>query len=187
MTWWDHATGSIWSQPKGEAIAGPLKGRTLEVIPSTLTTWEAWQSAHPDTYALDVHAWRTAFELEDMAVVVDFKTEAVSYSIPRLREVGMVNDVVAGIEVAVVIDPQDPQRWKVFSRRVGDRVVELELTPDGLRDPESGTLFDPFLGTGISGPLSDLSLDQLPAFTAFRKDFATFFPDGRVWPEVGER
>lgn len=41
MTWWDHQTGSIWSQPLGEAIAGPYKGRRLDLLPSTLTTWSA--------------------------------------------------------------------------------------------------------------------------------------------------
>jgi hypothetical protein len=182
MTWWDHSTGSIWSQPKGEAIAGPLKGRTLELVPSTLTTWDAWSTAHPETLALDVHAWRTAFRLEDMAIVVDFDTETAAYSIPSLREVGVVNDVVAGLEIAVVIDADDPARWTVFSRRLGDAVLDLELTSEGLLDPASGTVFDPFLGIGRSGPLADEALDRLPAFTVFRKDYATFFPNGRVWP-----
>jgi hypothetical protein len=182
MTWWDHETGSIWSQPLGEAIVGPLKGRSLDVVPSTLTTWEAWRSSHPDTRALDVHAWRTAFELDDMAIVADFGTETVAYSVPKLRDVGIVNDVVAGIEIAVVIDPENPQRWVVLSRRLDDRVIELEHTPDGLLDPESGTVFDPFLGIGRTGPLSDQTLDRLPAFTVFREDYPTFFPDGRTWP-----
>ncbi len=38
MTWWDHSTGSIWSQPLGEAIAGPLKGETVELLPSQFTS-----------------------------------------------------------------------------------------------------------------------------------------------------
>jgi hypothetical protein len=182
MTWFDHTTGSIWSQPLGEAIVGPLKGVTLGLVPSTLTTWDTWSTAHPDTLALDVHAWRTAFHLEDMAVVVDFDTEVAAYSIPSLREVGVVNDVVAGIEIAVVIDAEDPQRWAVLSRRLGDDVLEFELTSEGLLDPVSGTVFDPFVGIGRSGPLADETLNRLPAFTSFRKDFATFFPDGRTWP-----
>jgi hypothetical protein len=37
MTWWDHDTSSVWSQPTGEAILGPLKGERLELVPSTLT------------------------------------------------------------------------------------------------------------------------------------------------------
>ncbi|MDH5616098.1 MAG: DUF3179 domain-containing protein [Acidimicrobiia bacterium] len=71
MTWWDHDTGSVWSQPLGEAILGPRAGARLELLSSTLTTWEAWRTSHPDSLALDVHGWATGFNLEQTAVVVD--------------------------------------------------------------------------------------------------------------------
>ncbi len=182
MTWWDHETGSVWSQPLGEAIAGPLQGATLELMPSTLTTWQAWQDAYPDTMALDAPGWATAFELQDMAIVVDMGTESVAYAIPALREAGAVNDVVAGIEVVVAIDPADPQRWSVFSRRLDNTTIKLDLTNDGLVDTATGTVFDAFSGVGRSGPLADQSLDKLAAFTSFPSDYITFFPEGRIWP-----
>ncbi len=182
MTWWDHGTGSVWSQPLGEAILGPLTGTKLEALPATLTAWSAWRSQHPDTLALNVDGWRTGFRLEDMAVAVDLGTEAAAYRIPALREVGAVNDVVAGLEVAVVSDPADPRRWAVFSRRLDSSVADLELTEEGLVDRNSGTVFDPFLGTGRSGPLADQALDKLAGFTIFPADFRTFFPDSEIWP-----
>ena len=182
MTWWDHDTGSVWSQPLGEAILGPRKGDKLELMASTLTTWDAWRTAHPETLALDVAAWRTGFHLDQMAVVVDLGTESAAYRITELRDVGVVNDIVAGLEIAAVIDPGDPERWAVFSRRLNGSVVELELTDEGLVDSVSGTVFDPFLGLGRSGPLSDQALDKLPGFTSFPDDYVTFFPDGRTWP-----
>lgn len=182
MTWWDHDTGSIWSQPLGEAILGPRKGAKLELYPSTLTTWQAWQDSHPDTLALNVIAWATGFHLEDMAIAVDLGTEAAAYDIPALRETGVVNDVVAGLEIAVAIDPENPARWAVFSRRLDTAVVELEMTAEGLRDVVSGTVFDPFLGFGVSGLLADQSLDLLPGFTVFPADYGTFFPEGKRWP-----
>ncbi len=181
MTWWDHDTGSIWSQPLGEAIAGPRKGERLELFPSTLTTWEAWRTAHPETEALDIEAWPTAFVLDDMAVVVDLGTDSAAYDIPALREVGVVNDTVAGIDIAVVIDPTNDQRWAVFSRMLDTETVDLIATADGLTDRRSGTVFDPFLGVGRSGPLAEQSLNKLPAFTSFPDDYRTFFPQGRIW------
>lgn len=181
MTWWDHETGSIWSQPLGEAIAGPLDGATLELLPSTLTTWEAWQESYPDTLALDAPGWATGFNLRDMTIVVDLGTESAAYTIRSLRRVGVVNDVVAGVEIAVVIDPGDDERWAVFSRRLDETVVELEATAAGLRDIATGTIFDPFVGAGRRGPLSDQSLDKLAAFTSFPDDYFTFFPNGRLW------
>jgi hypothetical protein len=182
MTWWDHETGSIWSQPLGEAIAGPLKGQQLELLPSTLTTWKAWRTAHPETRALDIDGWRSAFNLSDMTVVVDLGTESAAYDIPALRGTGVVNDQIAGVDIAVVIDPDDDARWAVFSRRLDDSIVELDLTSEGLVDRATGSVFDPFLGVGKSGPLGGQNLDRLPAFTSFPQDYVTFFPDGRLWP-----
>ncbi len=183
MTWWDHGTGSIWSQPRGEAILGPLRGKRLDLLPSSLTTWQAWQDAHPETLALDVLGWRTGFHLEDMAIVVDLGDEAVAYRVPALRDAGVVNDVVAGIAIAVVIDPDDETRWAVFGRQVDDRVVDLEVTADGLVDRTSQSTFEPFLGIGRAGPLADQSLPRLAGFTAFPEDFETFFPGARIWGE----
>ena len=183
MTWWDHDTGSIWSQPLGEAIAGPRKGERLDPYPVTLTKWDAWLESHPQTLALDVPGRSTNFDLEQMAIVVDFGDESAAYFVRPLREVGAINDTVAGFDIAVVIDPANEQRWAVFSRQLDSSVAELELISEGLVDTKSGTVFDPFLGIGISGPLADQDLARLPSFTSFTSDYETFFPDGRIWPD----
>jgi hypothetical protein len=184
MTWWDHLSGSVWSQPKGEAILGPLTGTTLDLLPSTLTTWKAWRQAHPDTQALDVHGWETGFALKDMAIVVDLGDAAVAYPIPQVRAAGVINDIVAGIPVAIVADPEDPDRWAVFSRQLDDRMVELAIEAGNLVDVATGSSFDPFVGVGRVGPLGDQQLDKLAAFTVFPKDFPTFFPGGQFWQQT---
>jgi hypothetical protein len=182
MTWWDHDTGSVWSQPRGEAILGPRKGARLELYPSTLTTWDAWRTSYPETLALDVAGWETGFDLALMSVVVDRGTGAASYSIPALRAVGVVNDVVGGLEVAVVIDPTDDMRWAVFSRSLDGAIVELSVEDGEVVDVITGTSFDPFTGRGLTGPLAGQTLDRIPGFTAFPSDYETFFPDGTIWP-----
>ncbi len=181
MTWWDHGTGSVWSQPIGEAILGPRKGDRLELLPSELTRWESWREAHPQTLALDAGGGFDRFSLDQMALVIDFGSEVAAYPVIPLREAGVVNDVVAAVEVAVLIDPADDQRWRVFSRRLDDAVVELSLVDGQLLDPASGTRFDPRRGIGAGGDLDGQILDLLPAFTAFPKDIPTFWPDVRFW------
>ncbi len=181
MTWWDHDTGSIWSQPVGEAIAGPRKGETVDLLTSEFTTWGAWRDAHPDTLALDAPAGPSSFDLGDFYLVVDLAGGARAYPVDDLREVGVVNDVVAGVELAVVIDPRESDRWRVFSRRAGGRVVELEVAGEVLRDTITGATFDPSLGLALDGTLEGAELDLLPALTSFPGDFDTFWPDGTVW------
>ena len=48
----DLETGTIWQQVTGEALAGPLAGRALEMLPGELTTWAAWRGDHPGTTAV---------------------------------------------------------------------------------------------------------------------------------------
>lgn len=54
MTWYDHDTGSIWSQPLGMALTGSRAGASLEPVPSQLATWGDWRAAHPHTVSLAV-------------------------------------------------------------------------------------------------------------------------------------
>lgn len=181
MTWWDHSTGSIWTQPTGEAIAGPRQGQRVDLLPSQFTSWGAWKESHPNTEALNVSAGPSSFDLTDFLVVVDFSTEATAYPIPSLRREGVVNDAVAGVPIAVVSDPADSTRWSVFSRTVGDRVLEFDMVNGMLVDRETGTSFTAARGLGIDGPLADEVLDHVAALTSFPDDYSTFWPDGTVW------
>jgi hypothetical protein len=181
MTWWDHDTGTIWSQPLGEAIVGPRKGARLELFPVSFTTWAAWREANPETLALDAPGQPSGFALEDLVVVVDLGSEAVAYHTSVLLQLGVINDTVAGVEIAVVSDPSDPQRWSVFSRHLNEGVVLLEMVGDQLKDVESGTTWDPGRGVATGGPLSGDVLNLLPGFTSFADDFETFRPEGRLW------
>jgi hypothetical protein len=45
----DRRTQSVWSQLSQRAIAGPMKGTKLEIVPSLQTTWKYWQRMRPDT------------------------------------------------------------------------------------------------------------------------------------------
>jgi len=49
---YDHQTESLWSQIKQEAVAGPLTGARLKLLPLRHTTWEAWRKAHPESLVL---------------------------------------------------------------------------------------------------------------------------------------
>lgn len=183
MTWFDHETGSVWSQPIGEAIAGPLKGERLELLPVSLTRWDSWQDNHPDTLALAVESsGRSGFDLVDMSIVVELADDVAAYPYVPLAATGVVNDTVAGVPLAVVVDPDDDQTWIVFSRQLDDAVVELAVEDGRLVDVTTGSVFDTAIGRAVDGPLEGEILDRLPGFTAFPRDYERFWPDGRVWP-----
>ncbi|MEA2011386.1 MAG: DUF3179 domain-containing (seleno)protein, partial [Actinomycetota bacterium] len=181
MTWWDHGTGSVWSQPLGEAILGPRKGDRLELFPSSMTSWGAWREAHPETLTLDAPGGFDRISLRSVAIVVALGEETVAYPIPVLERELVINDRVAGVDIAVVMDPSDPTRWAVFSRDLGGTLVNLTHVDGTLVDPESGTTFDPVRGIGRGGTLNGQILGHLPAFTSFPRDVPTFWPEARFW------
>ncbi len=49
---YDRETESEWKQPLGRAIAGPLAGTDLDVLPASLVTWEQFRDEHPDGVVL---------------------------------------------------------------------------------------------------------------------------------------
>ena len=181
MTWWDHDTGSVWSQPLGRAILGPRKGAELEVVPSTLTEWSSWRRAHPDTLALDADAGEAGFDLSDMLIAVQLSGETKGYPVPLIREEGVINDEVAGEPVALVISPDDPQQWAVFSRRLDDRVVTLELRGGLLVGRDGSGRWHPATGLVAGDPSDPRILLELPAFTSFPSDFRNHFPDSQIY------
>lgn len=180
MTWYDHDTGSVWSQPLGEAILGPRAGARLELLASTLTTWADWQARHPDSLALDVGDPGLRGDLAAVAIVVEFGDDSVAFPIAEVRGPGVANASVAGVPVAVVADPTG-QSWAVFSRTIDDTVVELDLDA-GQLVADDGRRFDAELGQAVDG---GPALDPLPGFTSFPQDYVTFFPDGAFWSPDG--
>jgi len=54
MLLYDRATDSLWTQIRGEAVSGPLRGTTLAKLPVVHTSWQDWQRRHPHTSILSL-------------------------------------------------------------------------------------------------------------------------------------
>ena len=52
LVMYDRGGGSLWSQLRAEAIAGPALGTALTILPCARTRWGAWLAAHPETSVL---------------------------------------------------------------------------------------------------------------------------------------
>jgi hypothetical protein len=44
----DAETGSLWDPLTGKAVAGPLAGQALALVPSSSALWYAWKAQYPD-------------------------------------------------------------------------------------------------------------------------------------------
>lgn len=180
LTLYDHETGSIWSQPIGEAILGPLTGKTLELLPSTLTRWSDWKEEHPDSWALDAPTGTSEFALDELAVVVEIGESTAAFPIPEIRQVGVANAEVDGVPIAVTA-AADADAWRAYFRALDDRTVELELIDDTLVEIGGDGRWRQLDGLGIDGTTENL--DLFPASTSFPADYERFNPDGLEWQD----
>ncbi len=122
---YDRNTESLWSQIKGEAIAGGASGEKLELLPVVHTTWADWKTRHPHTLVLSTetgykrdysktpyHAYRTSDKLmfpvsevnhkmgkKTLVLGVEIGGQFKAYPFPKLKQQakgGIVEDSFNG-------------------------------------------------------------------------------------------
>lgn len=188
MTAFDHLTGSVWSQPYGRPIAGELVDAdiTLELVPSTMTTWAEWEDLHPQTVAYqyegDGAQWIEDEVLEESSIVADYFGEQVMYPVEELTSLGTITDKVgAGESVDVVVAvAEGGSAWNVFEASLDGEPLDLSVEGTTVVDETSGTVWDISHGYHIEGPMVG-SLVVLPASTMFTEQFLDYYPEGRIW------
>ncbi|MCH8283044.1 MAG: DUF3179 domain-containing protein [Chloroflexi bacterium] len=179
MTWFDHITASIWSQPWGLAIEGELKGTRLQLLPMSLVEWGGWKMDHPDTLVLDLpDVWPGIFSQlfrDDFVIGVALGDHARSFPFLILAEEVVVNDAVGPFPIVLYTSPES-RNVQVFVRQAQGQV--LTFVPDGMqmRDRETGSLWDPIRGLAVEGPLRGQGLQRVPGNSSADWAWRDFYP-----------
>jgi hypothetical protein len=185
MTWFDHATESIWSQPWGRAIQGEMKGVQLHLLPSQVTTWAAWNAEHPETLVMTNDVDRVSFRQgfsEDFVIglLLDGYSKAYYYS--DVQDVVVVNDMLGDIPVVIWAAENN---FHAFVRQVGDMVLTFDPENGGLKDRETGTMWNVALGIGMAGPLEGEFLLQVPSTSSYDWAWSDFYPQAEFYSPEG--
>ena len=177
MTWWDHETDSIWSQPWGMAISGPLEGTQLDLIPAGIVPWGTWLADHPDSLVLKVAAtglfgapFRNAF-----VIGITLGDHAKAYPFQSASNDRVINDWIGTVPVLVLADP-DTKAINTYNRNVAGRELEFILQDTELVDTETQTTWDPATGSAVEGPLRGELLQRVPYITSFDWAWEDFYP-----------
>ena len=115
LVFYDAETGSLWSQLLSEAIAGPLAGTRLKMLPAINTSWGAWKAAHPNTLALSFTTGYTRNYRQDPyatyplprspALLVAFGGAVKIYPFSELKKSpSPLVDHIAGREITIIYD-----------------------------------------------------------------------------------
>jgi hypothetical protein len=145
----DKETGTWWQQITGKALYGPLKGATLELVPSDELTFGEWKSEisggkvlapvpkyvkeydsnwEPEVAKLPVVISFPGTELKSRDVVVGLELEGASRAYPweTLLKQSPVMDRVHGIPVLVALGP-DKKSFRVFKASINNQDAEFFL------------------------------------------------------------
>lgn len=197
LVMYDRATRSLWSQVNGKAIAGPMKGQSLEEIPSEQTTWSDWKRRHPDTLVLvkprlSGSPYERYFSdprrigvrgsknpdsrLPGKELVLGLESEGRHAAVPL--EVLRRRPILAAqaLERPLVIT-----RTAAYDRRVGTRTLTFEALDGGrLRDRETGSSWSIETGTAVEGPLQGSQLTRISSKTVYWAIWARFHPESEI-------
>jgi len=189
----DMETGSAWPQMIGEAVDGPLKGQSLEPIPSVWTDWKSWRTSHPETTLLNITQTVEYYRRGLEPVGLEFQTryfsnlqwgfvrkgKAVSWPLKELARQPAVNDTFQGLPLVVVYESQSAT-VAAFDRRVGGTELTFHWAAEGLVDDQTSSVWDPVTGRAIRGTLENRRLKAIAGIVSHPRAWRSLHPESEV-------
>ena len=206
LVMYDRQTLSLWSQIDGQVMAGPSVGRTLDEVPSELTTWDDWRRRHPDTLvmikpALDGSVYQSYhdrdfvglpwFKSRDkrlpgktLVLGVEFPHGQTAVPVDRLDSVHLATFHL-GDEPLLALAPESSPSRRVYRRPQHEGVpLDFRWQTDGgdvhLVDIATDSRWDWQSGVAIDGPLKDLRMEAIPASPIYWGIWSRFFPESEI-------
>jgi len=196
----DEETGSYWQQISGLAIAGPLKGRALQLIHSDELTFALWRAEQPaGTVLAEVGAFAPKYAKKDWEEKMQSTPTVLNYAQPGLSP----RTLVLGLRVngATRAYPhQTVVKEQLILDTLGGRPLLITLGPDGqslrafqtqdrtfYRTPEAVLIDDAtgshwnFQGCATSGPAKGACLEPLDITQDYWFDWRHYNPATTVF------
>lgn len=208
----DRQTWSLWSNLTGKAVVGrsAVAAASLPVLPMTLTTWDAWRRAHPQTTTLaltqpsnaatrfdykpglaDRARAGVSFPVWQKSRVLDAKTEiyalaegsvAKAYPLDRLVAQGVVNDQLGDRAIVLVADAGS-SAVRAYER--GARSFSAGTEAGTVVDAEGGVWEVEEDALVLAGSAAE-PLPRVPGHVAYWFGWYGFYPHTEVWGSGGE-
>ncbi|NNC92966.1 MAG: DUF3179 domain-containing protein [Acidimicrobiia bacterium] len=223
LVMWDNVTESLWQQLTGEGLIGEFAGSQLTFLPSAITSFEDFKRKHPEGQVLGPdqgfgrsygynpytgYSSRTTpfgfFDQNDLddrfpalerVVNVTVGETAKAYPFSIIKEAGVGNDTVAGVDVVVfwggdTADALDATEIAqaagigtgiAFNRTVDGQSLTFSANGDDtFADAETSSTWD-LNGTALTGPLTGTRLAPVVHGNEFWFAWAVFNPDADVY------
>jgi Protein of unknown function (DUF3179) len=207
----DQETGSFWQQITGTAIAGPLKGTKLSLVPQDELTFDLWKKEQPNGTVLAplpryaghyekatweseiaklptvIHGTKGTLPDRETILGVSMNGAARAFPVSKLTvQAPVLIDDVGDKPIMLVLGP-DGKSVRAFSRQVGTTTLDFYGRGGGnTGDPwvllDSNTLSDwTFEGCAVSGDLKGQCLTRIDALKDFWFDWQHYHPDSSIY------
>ena len=163
----DRQTDSLWSQLMTQAISGPNKGKRLNSLPVTHTTWLDWKTRHPETLVLST---KTGFsrDYSDNRYADYLESPQLMFPVTAVSRRYHPKEEVFGIEIA--------NQFKVYP------FIELEKSPTEFTDRVNGqSITIRYDRRHRSATAFDQRGKQLAGVRTFWFAWYTFHPETEVY------
>ena len=203
----DEQTGTFWQQISGAAVSGPLKGRTLTLIPSDELSFALWKSEQANgTLVRDVAAYTAEYAPEDWDVRMRRVPTVLSYAqpglVPRTLVMGirafgteraypydllvaqkLTKDRLGGVPILIVLGP-DGKSIRAFRAQIPASRYEADIyrIEEGglMMDSETGSRWN-FQGCAVDGPAKGSCLDRIEIIKDYWFDWRHYNPGTSVF------
>ena len=185
----DEQTGTYWQQISGMAVAGPLKGRQLALIPADELTFALWKTEQPQGTVLnDASQYASGYAARDWDVQMQKTPTVLSYPESGLQARDLMLGIHAfgasrafpyekvlaqkliqdhvGSEPVILVAGPDGESVRVFRQKIPG----VEGTPEFYRELDGGLLMDSatgshwnFQGCATSGKMQGVCLERVNA------------------------
>ncbi|MBE9525226.1 MAG: DUF3179 domain-containing protein, partial [Chloroflexi bacterium] len=182
----------------------------LDIFPSTITTWGAWQKTHPETMIISAASLgQDADQINDpyssyylspipgisgadindnrlpsktLVVGLFADNHARAFPFEQVKTEGIINDQIATTPIVLLYD-STLQSSVAYRSALKDKFLRFEKTNQiGLiRDRETGSLWEIRTGKAIQGPLSGTVLTRINAPLVFWFAWANHYPNTEVY------
>ncbi len=191
---YDHETESLWVHVTGRAEHGPLKGKQLTFLPSTVTTWEKWKRAYPHTLVLPGYrrggfmgTYRGLGRTRNLGLVVTVRFKAKLYPFRAMQRHPVVNDFFQGEHLLVFYDGKSGSAT-AWNRTLGGRALTFEQAKQRdangeplLQDDQTGSRWSWLSGAAVAGSLRGSRLGRVSYNPILNDRFVAFYPGGPIF------
>lgn len=200
----DATTKSWWRQENGEAIAGPMKGKKLQEIPSRQMTLQDWVALYPNSMILqpdknftknykeldeydegtikgglehtDTLSWKQKSWVIGVAVNNNYK----AYDWNQLAKQYTIEDAINNTPILLTVS-QDKKTAYVFLRTINNQIFTFSYLSDNtLTDMQTHSQWS-ISGQCTAGILKGVQLETVQSYQEFWHSWQTFHPGTAVY------